>query len=193
MPACYCNGQMNRIVSAISLFDKGARGLGIFGMWMACAILVFMVGHVLVEIVLRSAFSKSTYVLDEFVGYGIAATTFLSLAYALRRGVMIRVNLLLGALALGGRGRQIIEIACGILTACACGVVVRYFWISVARHFERGTASETIAAVPMWIPEGLVLAGLIILEIELIAFIFRVAMGMASFEEDSRAKPMSTE
>lgn len=184
---------MNHIVAAILLFDKGARRLGIFGMWMACVILVFMVGHVLVEIVLRAALSKSTYVLDEFVGYGISATTFLSLAYALRRGVMIRVNLFLGALAPEGSGRQVLEIVCGALTACACGIVARYFWISVARHFERGTASETIAAVPMWIPEGLVLAGLIILEIELIAFVFRAAMGMASFEEDSRAKPMSTE
>ncbi len=184
---------MNRIIAAISLFDKSARWLGIFGMWMACAILVFMVGHVLVEIVLRTAFSKSTYVLDEFVGYGIAATTFLSLAYALRRGVMIRVNIFLGALSSGGNGRQAFEIVCGVLTACACGVVTRYFWISAARHFERGTASETIAAVPMWIPEGLVLAGLIILEIELMAFILRATAGMAPFEEDSRAKPMSTE
>ena len=35
----------------------------------ACVILVFMVGHILYEITLRTLFSTSTYVLDEFVGY----------------------------------------------------------------------------------------------------------------------------
>ena len=62
----------------------------------SAALLVLMVLHILLEIVLRSFFASSTFVLDEFVGYGVAAMTFLSLGYALETDSLIRVQLLLG-------------------------------------------------------------------------------------------------
>ena len=43
---------------------------------LSCVMLVGMVAHILYEIVLRVFFSSSTYVLDEFVGYEVAACTF---------------------------------------------------------------------------------------------------------------------
>ena len=62
---------------------------------LSCLILVAIVVLISVEIILRSFFDASTYVLDEFVGYGIAAMTFLAFAATLKYGVFLRVEMLL--------------------------------------------------------------------------------------------------
>ena len=63
--------------------------------WLSAGILIYMVLHILFEIFLRVFFSKSTYVLDEFVAYSTAAITFLCLAYSLHDNALIRVGMLL--------------------------------------------------------------------------------------------------
>ena len=45
--------------------------------------IVLMAGHILLEIILRAFWSTSTFVMDEFVGYEVAAMTFLGLGAAL--------------------------------------------------------------------------------------------------------------
>ncbi len=161
----------------ITFLHENVRRLAAWGGYLAGVILVLMVGHVLLEIVLRTFFATSTYVLDEFVGYGVAAMTFLSTAYALRNGALIRVNILLDALPGGGVGRRSIELLCVLLTMSACGLIAVFFGNSAWRHFTRGTVSETVAEVPMWIPEGFVLVGLVILELELFSYALRIVAG----------------
>lgn len=143
---------------------------------MAAAIIAAMFGHILLEIILRSVFNTSTYVLDEFVGYGVAASTFLGLAYTLQNGGLIRVNLVLAKVTHRGL-RQALEILC--IAACFSVFVVVWlnFWNSIARNWARGTVSETVAAVPMWIPEGLLLLGLTIFLLQLLAYAVRVVLG----------------
>ena len=80
---------MRAFQTAVFGISKGAAVV-------SAALLVLMVLHILLEIVLRSFFASSTFVLDEFVGYGVAAMTFLSLGYALETDSLIRVQLLLG-------------------------------------------------------------------------------------------------
>lgn len=142
---------------------------------LACLLLVAMVGHILTEIVLRSFFASSTYVLDEFVGYGVAAVTFLALGYALETGSLIRVNLLLGQTT--GRPRRALE---ALSALGALFVVSLLFWfigLSVLRNWTRGRVSSSIAEVPMWIPEGLVLVGLGVFWLQLFAYLLRQITG----------------
>jgi TRAP-type C4-dicarboxylate transport system permease small subunit len=139
-------------------------------------ILVIMTVHILVEIILRGFFYTSTYVLDEFVGYGIAAMTFLTLGFALEEGSLIRVNLLL--IKLRGPARRRIEIFCVLLTLTIMLFLAKYFWSTVFfRDLNRGAVSESIAQVPMWIPEGLVFLGLIVFIIQLAAYLLRLILG----------------
>ena len=75
--------------------------------YLSAIILVYMVVHILIEIVLRVFFAKSTYVLDEFVAYATASITFLCLAYSLHDDALIRVGMLLHRLS--GRTRLVLS------------------------------------------------------------------------------------
>jgi TRAP-type C4-dicarboxylate transport system permease small subunit len=149
---------------------------------LSAAILVAMVGHVLVEIVLRSFFDSSTFVLDEFVGYGVAAMTFLTLAYALEDGALIRVRIVLARTG-AGRARRGLELFCVAATLAMSVFLTAYVYRSVARNWERGAVSQTIAEVPLWIPEGLVLLGLVLFSVQLLAYLVRLLAGARPIEE----------
>lgn len=142
---------------------------------LSAALLIGMVLHILYEIVLRSFFDSSTFVLDEFVGYGVAAMTFLSLGYALNEGSLIRVNILLARTR--GRPRIGLEIFSVAVTLAMTVFIASYFWRSVARNWTREAVSESIAEIPLWIPEGLVLAGMVLFAIQLAAYLLRLVAG----------------
>jgi len=142
---------------------------------LSAVLLIGMVLHILLEIVLRSFFSTSTFVLDEFVGYGVAAMTFLSLGYALNEGALIRVNILLTRTA--GRSRIALEVFSVVMTLAITVFIAGYFWRSVARNWTRGAVSESIAEVPLWIPEGLVFAGVVLFAVQLAAYLLRLIAG----------------
>lgn len=138
---------------------------------LACLALVAMVCHILYEIVLRTVFASSTFVLDEFVGYGVAATTFLSLGYALENGNLIRVNILLSRTS--GVARRSLEALCTLLALSVTLVFIWFFWLRVSRDWARGTTSSSIAEVPTWIPQGAVLLGLAVFALQLFAYLLR--------------------
>jgi TRAP-type C4-dicarboxylate transport system permease small subunit len=146
--------------------------------YLAGAVLLAMTSHIIYEIVLRIAFSTSTFILDEIVGYGVAACTFLALGYALEVGGLIRVNLLLKALGDDGLARRVAETAAIALTLTVVGFQIGYFWKSVARNWERGAVSETVAEVPLWIPEGLMMLGLAVFWLQLSVYLLRVLVGL---------------
>ena len=121
---------------------------------------------------LRSFFATSTFVLDEFVGYGVAAMTFLSLGYALEEDALIRVHLLLGRSPPPARhGLEIIGTG---LTLALSLFLISHFWSSVSRNWSRGAVSQSIAEAPLWIPEGLVLLGLVLFALQLCAHLVRL-------------------
>lgn len=159
---------VDRLIRAVAWLSHAAGVV-------SAVLLIGMVLHILVEIVLRSFFSTSTFVLDEFVGYGVAAMTFLSLGYALNEGALIRVNIVLGRTV--GRRRIALEIFSIAVTLAITVFIAGYFWRSVARNWTRGAVSESIAEFPLWIPEGLVLAGVALFAIQLAAYLLRLVAG----------------
>lgn len=156
---------MRAFQTAVFGISKGAAVV-------AATLLVLMVLHILLEIALRSFFASSTFVLDEFVGYGVAAMTFLSLGYALETDSLIRVQLLLGRSAPPVRRR--LEILAAGLTLALTLFLIAYFWRSFARNWSRGAVSQSIAEVPLWIPEGLVLLGVVLFALQLFAHLLRL-------------------
>ncbi len=168
---------INKFCAISSFIAKG-------GAIVSVVLMVFMTCHVIVEITLRAFFNSSTYVLDEFVGYGVAAMTFLSLGHALESASLIRVNFLLIKLK-NNIVRRVVEQIVVLLTLGLTLFIARYFFKSIVRNFERGAVSETIAEIPLWIPEGLVLVGLIIMVMQLIAYTLKILSGQTLIGQDA--------
>jgi TRAP-type C4-dicarboxylate transport system permease small subunit len=156
----------------VGAFQRAVAGISRAAAVVSAGLLVLMVLHILLEIVLRSVFAGSTFVLDEFVGYGVAAMTFLSLGYALEQGALIRVQLLLTRSA--PPARRGLEIVAAGLTLALSLFLIAYFWKSVSRNWSRGAVSQSIAEVPLWLPEGLVLLGLALFALQLLAYLVRL-------------------
>jgi len=133
---------------------------------LAMLLVVYITGHILLEIVMR-LFGTSTFVLDEFIGYAVATMTFLGLGYALERGSLVRVNVLLDRMPV--RWHWLPDLA-STLAALAAFAWLAWFWgQNVWRSYQRGTMSETLAETPLWIPEGMVLIGMLLLCLTLLS------------------------
>lgn len=86
----------------------------------------------------------------DYVGYCMAASSFLGFAYALGRGAHIRVSLLLNAL---GRNRKWLDMGCFavgaiISTYFACFAIRATWW-----SWRFGDVSQGLDRTPLWIPQ----------------------------------------
>ncbi|MEP3295507.1 MAG: TRAP transporter small permease [Pseudoruegeria sp.] len=146
-----------RLIDAVSYLSLICAGL----------ILVYAVGHILLETVMRSLFDTSTHVLDEFIGFAILSITFLSLSWTLRDGSMIRVNLLTDRLPAETR----MWLDAGV-AFCATGLgafFCTFLWRNLVKNWKRGAVSESVAEVPLWIPDLIVFIGASLLVMQLAA------------------------
>ncbi|WP_116472603.1 TRAP transporter small permease subunit [Zobellella maritima] len=141
---------------------------------LAMLLILYIAGHILLEIAMR-LFGASTFVLDEFVGYAVATLTFLGLGYSLERGSLIRVSVLLDKLP--RRLHWLPELASTLLALFSFATLAWYWGHNVWRSYQRGTVSDTLAETPLWLPEGMVLLGMLLLCLTLLARALSLAAG----------------
>lgn len=134
-----------------------SRGLNRLAAGVAILLILYMFAHIILEIVLR-LFGYSTFILDEYIGYAVAAMTFLGLPYVLEQGGLIRVSLVLDRLP--SKWHWPLELLIALASASAFGWLSYFWWLNVTRSYQRGITSDTMAETPLWIPEGIVLLGL---------------------------------
>ena len=164
--------------------ERAVWSVSVLAVAAAALIMLAMVGLILWEIILRTFFDSSTHMMDELVGYGIGAMSFLALGYSLEHDALIRMNLLLSRLRDDGRARQVVEIVCCLLALVATGMAVWYFGANAYRDFARGYTSGTLADVPLWIPKGLILLGLAVFWLQMVVYLVTVATGRRSLRSD---------
>ena len=152
-----------------------AKSLSVAANTLAILALVGMFVHIVTEMVLRNLFDSSTFVLDEFVGYAVSALTFLALGEAFRKGDLIQVRLVHDHM--GARGRLALDVF-GHLAALGAGLLIfAYVGKSMLRNYTRGTTSASIAEVPQWIPEALVLLGIGVFLLQVLACLLALRPG----------------
>ena len=151
-------GALDRLVGRI------AKACGVLAALAIVAILVI----VCAETVLRQ-FRLSFLVTDEIAGYLNAAAIFLGLAWTLREGGFIRVEILYDRAT--GRLRQalrwLIVLTAAAFTAAILWVCVRH----VVYAYERDTRAVSIIETPECIPQSVMAVGLAILLLQLLAWI----------------------
>ena len=122
----------------------------------------------------------------DFAGYFLAASSFLALAYTLTQGGHIRVNLVLNRLP--SRMQFLAE----IFSVSICTAVSFYATFYVAKlcidSYEFGDLSPGIVAVPLWIPQSIVLVGLGILTVALTDCLCRALVSRQSLFEAIESK-----
>lgn len=147
----------------------------------AVLILVAMITLIMVEIVMRF-FSRSTNMTDVLVGQGLAAMTFLSMAWALESSSMIRVNFLRRIAT--GIWKLILDFIAITSTMVMSGILIAYGWRSMVRNVETGRLSEHYIPIPLWIPEAIFVAGFALLVLQLAVRLGRLLAVGVTYEPD---------
>lgn len=138
-------GHMKRLINFI---DKMSG----FSGWAAGGMTAVAVALVFAEIVIRSVFTKTLYITDEYSGYLMTMITFCGLAYTLRERGHIRMMMLPHILR--GRVRIIFNMVCFVIGFCFCvgltWFTAEFFWDSVVNESRSMHISETPLAIPQF-------------------------------------------
>ena len=167
-------------------FDRFAAALSWLSGLAAAAAVLGMLFHIGLEIILRSVFVTSTFVLDEFVGYMVAAMTFLGLAPTFRARKHLRVTLLLDILR--PRVRRLAEAATLLALFVLAAFGAYYFARAGLRLWRNGTVSQTVAEVPLWIPISIVAIGCANLAVQAASQFMLLASGRLLVDEPTESK-----
>ncbi|MCC5901527.1 MAG: TRAP transporter small permease subunit [Halomonas sp.] len=139
----------------------------------AVVLIIYMLLHIMLEILLRSL-GKSTFVMDEYIGYAVAIMTFLGLPYVLEKGGLIRVSLILDRIP--QKFHWPLELFSSVITA-SCFIWISLFWFqNVRRSYSRGVTSDTLAETPIWLPEGAVLIGMWLISLTLVVRAIKIVL-----------------
>lgn len=126
----------------------------------------------------------------ELAGYAMAAAIFLSLAYTLRRGGHIRVNLLLAHVRPGLR--RALEYWC-LAALATVGALFAWFSVKlVVDSYTMGDVSTGMLSVPLWIPQLSMPVGAILLELAAIEELLHLVRGNEPrYEQATDASPQT--
>lgn len=150
------------------LLDRWAGRLAWACGVLAAVAVVAILAIVCIETVMRQ-FDASLLVTDEIAGYLNAAVIFLGLAWTLREGGFIRVELLYDR-AVGNLKqalRWLIVLTATVFSALTLWVCIR----QVIYAFDRDTRAVSILDTPEWIPQSVMVLGLAVLLLQLMAWI----------------------
>jgi TRAP-type C4-dicarboxylate transport system permease small subunit len=126
-------------------------------------------------VIIRYALGASTIWQTEFVIYAIVAATFLGSPQVLIERGHVGVDLLPNAL--GPRGRRWLEAFGGGLSLAFCGVLAWSGWHYFHEAWAGGWKTETVWALPLWIPLLPLPLGIGLLSLQYIAEIAQIAAG----------------
>lgn len=150
------------------------KGSGALASLLIAAICILVCTQVVFNLITRfggRSVNLSIPSYGDFSGYFLAASSFLALAYTLTQSGHIRVSLVLTRLP--SRARLVSE----VFSLCVSTAVVAFATYHMAKlcleSYEYGDLSPGIIAVPIWMPQTIVLLGLIILTIALTDFLVR--------------------
>ncbi|HEY5898025.1 MAG TPA: TRAP transporter small permease [Burkholderiales bacterium] len=103
------------------------------------------------------------YSFDDFAGFSLAATSFLGLAYTLRKNEHIRMTLLLHHTR--PAARRAMEILCLAVATLLVGMFAWYTIDMTITSYQLGDVSQGLVPAPLWIPQTGIALGLIMLAI----------------------------
>jgi len=130
------------------------------------------------------------YSFDDFAGFCMAASSFLGLAHTYRRNEHIRVALVIDRFE--GDTRRLLEILCLAASTFLIGYFAWWAIDMVLTSYEIHDVSQGLVAVPLWLPQGGMALGLVIMTIALTEDLITVLVrGTPSYIVAEQSKKIS--
>ena len=120
---------------------------------------------IVAQIVAR-AFGAQIRSADDFAAWSMAAAIFLALPSTLIRGDHIRVTLIFGAVS--NKIQRIMDIASTVIAVGIIGWGTWFVGEYVYESYIYHDVSQGIVAVPLWIPQSVMLIGMFLMEVAFI-------------------------
>lgn len=118
----------------------------------------------------------------ELAGFCLAASTFLGLAFALRAGSHIRINLLIRHF--GRPLKTAVELWCSGVGVVASGYFAYQAILMTWQSYRFEAVSPGLIAAPFWIPQSGMALGLVILTVAFVDEFVHIARGEAPGYEE---------
>lgn len=155
---------VDRLLRVLDILSRAAG-------WIAAVFVTLIVLLMTLEICSRSLLGKSTMVVSDYSGYFLVALVLFGLGFTLREDGHIRIKLVRMRLpeAAGRALDVLIALGATAMTVFALRASLR---MVVASH-RLDMRADTIAQTPFWIPQLAIPLGLLLLLLQLLAFMIR--------------------
>ncbi len=158
--------------AALGAVDRVARAAVILG-GVAILLSAFMITA---DVIMRRILGLSTWGADELSYYALAIASSWAFAHAMLVKAHIRIDMVTSRL-----GRPL-RAACDVIALLAMGFLAlgacRAIFDEVERAWSRGTTSITRLETPLWIPQGLWLAGFVFFALTVFLLLLRVLVAL---------------
>ena len=146
-----------RIIEKMSLIGGVVSGISI----------LLMTGLIVLEILLRSTTGISTLICEEYSAYLLVVFGAMALAYTLKSGGHIRVDLILSKLS--PRARLVVDLCGTILSLFVFLYVVVQSWAYLYGSLSSGQTSMYFSKTPIWIPQVFIVLGTALMSLQLVS------------------------
>lgn len=146
---------MRRLLDTLYTISGGLAALSILAI---CLLVSAQVGLNILARLGGPSLSFTIPSYADFAGYLLAAASFLALAPTFRHGTHIRVNLVISRL--GARVSWALELFTLAVAGCAMGYATWYAASLMKESHHYGDKSTGMIAVPIWIPQVVMVMGL---------------------------------
>lgn len=154
---------MTRILKGIDSLSRFAESVAVLLIFGYC-------GLMLAEVFARSQASSFSFSW-EYSQYAMAAIFSLASGPAIRTGVHVRISAI--SEYLPATAARWMDIVASIVALGIVSILVWAMWEKVGRSFDRNILATTVSKTPLWIPQSLVLWGLVQLWLDSAARLYR--------------------
>lgn len=129
-------------------------------------VLIAMMVLVALELLLRNAFGVSLRIADEYAGYALVVITFLGISVSLQDGRVFRVEVLSRYVPV--RAWRVLQVLMDIVALGFTALMMEGACRQVISSYTRGISSPSGAETPLFLPQAVMPAGLLLLGVVLL-------------------------
>jgi len=167
---------MRHLTSWTLLLDRVVGRLSAAAAAIACVAIVLTTIGITVNAVSRYALNRPILFVDEYAQYLLVATFYLGVAYTMRAGRHVSVDMLVGRLGPGAR--RPLRIAVSLVGFWAIGLMCWHAWGAFASTTRSGLVSLTPLETPLSLPFLSVAVGMSLFVLEIFVDILKDVVGL---------------